>query len=283
MTYWAKAPVPREQIVLISTTLDDRIPDDHVVRVFSEVLAGYDWSTWEAHYHQGIGQPPIHPRVLATVWLYGLRRGVRSSRRLEYMIKHNVDFMWLSEGHTPDHATLSAFRTKFGDELKDLFRHIARVAMEAGFLKLIELATDGTRVKANNSRFETWTAERIAKALEEGAIADVAAYYAGQPQRNPNPVTLAESPPAIVQLVELGDPKRNIPPCAACHRAAAGGPIETPVLAEQWEEYIAQQLRLYASGERRNDVYARMRTVASRLTAKMRWVLGCVIVTCLLV
>src|ERR1043166_5975287 len=91
--------------------------------------------------------------------------------------------------------------------------------------------------------------------------------HAGQPQRNPNPATLAESPRAIVQLVELGDPGRNIPPCAACHRAGAGGPIETPVLAEQWAEYIAQQLRLYASGERRNDVYARMRTIASRLTA----------------
>ena len=80
----------------------------------------------------------------------------------------------------------------------------------------------------------------IAKALDEADIADVAAYYAGQPQRNPNPVTLAESPAAIVQLVELGDPRRNIPPCASCHRPGAGGPIETPVLAEQEREYICR-------------------------------------------
>ena len=51
----------------------------------------------------------------------------------------------------------------------------------------------------------------LAKALHESDIADVAAYYAGQPQRNPNPATLASSSPAIVQLVELGDPRRNIP------------------------------------------------------------------------
>ena len=106
----------------------------------------------------------------------------------------------------------------------------------------------------------------LAKALNESEIADVAAYYAGQPQRTPNPLTLAESLPAIVQLVELGDPHRNIPPCASCHRAGAGGPIETPVLAEQRDEYLIQQLKLYASGERRNDVYARMRLIASRLT-----------------
>ena len=106
----------------------------------------------------------------------------------------------------------------------------------------------------------------LAKALNESDIADVAAYYAGQPQRNPNPLTLAASSPAIVQLVELGDPQRNIPPCASCHRAGAGGPIETPVLAEQLDEYLIRQLKLYASGERRNDVYARMRLIASRLT-----------------
>jgi len=106
----------------------------------------------------------------------------------------------------------------------------------------------------------------VAKALDEAAIADVAAYYAGQPQRNPNPVTLAESPPAIVRLVELGDPRRNIPPCASCHRAGSGGPIEAPILAEQRDEYIVQQLQLYASGKRRNDVYARMRTISAQLT-----------------
>jgi cytochrome c553 len=106
----------------------------------------------------------------------------------------------------------------------------------------------------------------VAKALDEGIIADVAAYYAGQPQRNPNPTTLAEFPPAIIQLVELGDPHRNIPPCSSCHRTGAGGPIETPVLAEQRDEYLLQQLKHYASGERRNDVYARMRLIASRLT-----------------
>ena len=106
----------------------------------------------------------------------------------------------------------------------------------------------------------------IAKALDEPTLADVAAYYAAQPKRNPNPTTLAESPPAIVHLVELGDPSRNIPPCAACHRPGSGGPIETPILAEQGQEYLVRQLKLYASGERRNDVYGRMRIIAAKLT-----------------
>jgi cytochrome c553 len=106
----------------------------------------------------------------------------------------------------------------------------------------------------------------IAKALDEATLADVAAYYAAQPKRNPNPTTLADAPPAIVHLVELGDPNRNIPPCAACHRPGSGGPIETPILSEQVKEYLALQLKMYAAGERRNDVYGRMRTIAARLS-----------------
>jgi cytochrome c553 len=106
----------------------------------------------------------------------------------------------------------------------------------------------------------------IAQALDEATLADVAAYYAAQPKRNPNPATLAESPASIVRLVELGDPSRNIPPCAGCHRPGSGGPIETPILAEQGKEYIVAQLKMYSAGERRNDVYGRMRTIAAKLT-----------------
>ena len=106
----------------------------------------------------------------------------------------------------------------------------------------------------------------VAKALDEPTLADIAAYYAAQPTRSPNLLTLASAPLAIVQLVELGDPSRNIPPCSSCHRPGSGGPIETPILAEQVQEYTALQLKLYASGERRNDVYGRMRFIAAKLT-----------------
>lgn len=137
------------------------------------------------------------------------------------------------------------------------FPHLAGQSGAAIYKQLYDYRT-GSRVHPQMTD--------VAKALDESIIADVAAYYAGQPQRNPNPATLAEAPAAVVQLVELGDPRRNIPPCAACHRSGAGGPIETPVLAEQRTEYIVQQLKAYAAGERRNDVYARMRIIAKELT-----------------
>ena len=113
---WAEAPLVREQIVLFPTSIDEVIPGDHEVRLLDEMLRTLDWTKWEAEYSRRKGQPPIHPRVLASIWLYGLSRKIKSSRPLEYACSHNIDFIWLAEGRQPDHSTLAAFSTKFGTQ-----------------------------------------------------------------------------------------------------------------------------------------------------------------------
>jgi ABC-2 type transport system ATP-binding protein/transposase len=181
MSYWAKAEIDRDQIALIPLTLSDRIPEDHSVRLFWELLSTYDWQPWEARYCGCHGQPPIHPRIVAGVLLYGLTQGIRSSRRLEWACGHAVDFMWLAEGRVIDHSTLCAFRTTFRHELKDLFRHLGRLARVMGVVRLNCVAFDGTRVAANSSRHGTRTAESIeaelAKldALFDGMLAEAEA------------------------------------------------------------------------------------------------------------
>lgn len=165
MVYWAKTPTPRDQQVLFSPTLDAMIDDAHPVRLLEEILAQCDFSSWEATYDGGRGQPPIHPRILAGILLYGLTRSIRSSRQLEYLTGNNIDFMWLSQGHRPDHSTLCGFRRKFHDELKGLFKQLGRIAMTMGLIRLGEITLDGTRVKANNSRFATATGEKLKKRL----------------------------------------------------------------------------------------------------------------------
>ena len=104
---------------------------------------------------------------MAGVILYGLMRRIRSSRQLEYACAHNIDFMWLAEGRTIDHDTICKFRTKFKEPLKELFKQVGRLAMTMGLIRLVEVAFDGTRVKANASRLHTWTAERVEAALRE--------------------------------------------------------------------------------------------------------------------
>ena len=48
-----------------------------------------------------------------------------------------------------------------------MFKQVGRVAMGMGFIRLLEVAFDGTRVKANASRFHTWTAEKVEAVLQE--------------------------------------------------------------------------------------------------------------------
>jgi len=166
MSGWNQAPLPRDQILLFPETLGDRVPQNHSVRLFAEILDGLDWSNWERHYILVAGQPPIHPKIMAGAILYGLTHGLRSSRRLEWACANAVDFMWLAEGRTIDHSTFCDFRTTFKRELKDLFRRIGRVAMHLGLIRLNQVALDGTRVRANSSPHATASAKTLEERLK---------------------------------------------------------------------------------------------------------------------
>ena len=161
--YWSEPLMDREHTRVFFPTLDSMIDEDDPVRLVDEVLTEVDWSSWEAEYNGHRGQPPIHPRYIAGAILYGMYRGIRSSRKLEEACHYRFDFIWLVEGCHIDHTTFATFRTKFRKPLKDLFRQVGRIAMALGLIRLGEVGFDGTRVRANNSRYKT----RTAKTLEE--------------------------------------------------------------------------------------------------------------------
>ena len=165
--YWQDAPMPRSQMVLIPTALEAVIPDDHPVRIVDEILDQMDWTEWESAYHGSFGKPPIHPSVLAKILLFAMIRKIRSSRQIEYSLKHSIDFMWLASGRHIDHTTLSEFRRKHTEALKGIFRQMIQLAMDLKLANLSELCIDGTRVLGDANRYKTWTAKRLARALEE--------------------------------------------------------------------------------------------------------------------
>jgi transposase len=173
--YWQDAPMPREQLVLIPTALEEIIPSDHPVRLVDEILDALDWTDWESSYHpRNFGQPPIHPSVLCKVLLFAMIRRIRSSRQIEYELKHSIDFIWLTSGRRIDHTTISEFRRKNSTELRGIFKQMIKLAINLGIANLAELCIDGTRILGNANRFKTWTTERLAKALEQldGQIAE---------------------------------------------------------------------------------------------------------------
>ena len=104
--------------------------------------------------------------------------------------------------------------------------------------------------------------EQISKALSDGAIADLAAYYAHLPKARTAPTTYDETLPA---LVRVGDPLRNIAPCISCH-GGVDQKFGTPWLEGMPKVYLVAQLEAFASGARRNDSQAQMRNMARAMT-----------------
>lgn len=102
----------------------------------------------------------------------------------------------------------------------------------------------------------------VAKPLDDRSRRAVAAYYASLPVSS-SPASAA--PPPI--LWTQGDPKRGLPPCAACHGAegqgVGGG---QPALAGQPAAYTLDQLKRWKRAARRNDPRGVMATIAAKLT-----------------
>lgn len=102
--------------------------------------------------------------------------------------------------------------------------------------------------------------QALAEGLDEQDIRDLSAFYAQLPR--PSPAPAAEPVP---MLVSVGDPLRNIAPCASCHGGIDLKP-GSPWLEGMPQAYLAGQLRQFASGARRNDPLEIMRNVARQMT-----------------
>lgn len=106
--------------------------------------------------------------------------------------------------------------------------------------------------------------QALAAGLDEAQVRDLASYYASLPRPKNTPVADISTAPA---LVRVGDPMRNVAPCAACH-GGIDRKLGAPWMEGMPKDYLVQQLRDFASGARRNDSHAQMRNVARALTDK---------------
>lgn len=163
---FAQPKAPREQLVLFSQSLDELVAPDDPVRAFWSLLDDINWEPWEEAY-AGCGQPPIHPRYLASAILYGLLHKVRTTRGLEEACRKHLDFIWLLEGFTPDHSTFADFRRRHAEAIKGLHTHIAKALVARREKALLRLIIDGTRFRADSDRYGARTAGTIEAIIRE--------------------------------------------------------------------------------------------------------------------
>lgn len=106
----------------------------------------------------------------------------------------------------------------------------------------------------------------LAKPLADQDMADLSAFYAAQPLPK-GKAAEAGSGNETPGLVNRGDGKRLLAPCAACHgRTGEGSIVDVPALAGQQTGYFSSTMQAYKSGRRSNDIYQRMRLIAQQLT-----------------
>jgi len=99
----------------------------------------------------------------------------------------------------------------------------------------------------------------MAATLTEQDILDLSHYYARLPRY---PTDTLENAPA---LIRVGDPMRNIAPCASCH-GRVDGKVGAPALEGEPKAYLEKQLTAFRDGSRTNDANAAMRSETKLLT-----------------
>lgn len=141
------------------------------------------------------------------------------------------------------------------EKLNDDFPYLHGQVAAALFKQLVDYK-DNTRAHGIMQNFAT--------NLSDKEKADVAVYYASLPLPAPQTTSV---PDAARKLVVKGDGPRLLPPCAACHGGKGEGSIvDIPALAGQNPSYFISTMQAFKEGTRANDIYNRMRIIASALT-----------------
>lgn len=105
----------------------------------------------------------------------------------------------------------------------------------------------------------------IARDLSDAQIAQLAAYYAGQPAPPPAPPGVGE-PSAGKRLFTEGATDRGVPACAGCHGPKGEGNGSFPRLAHQQRAYLLRQLSVLRQSPDSRPMGSVMNVVAHQLS-----------------
>lgn len=158
----------RYQIALLPKSIEDYVGPDDPVRVYDAFVDALDLKElgMEMNPHK-VGNTEYDPRVMLKLFVYGYSYGWKSSRKLERALYHNVSFIWLLGGLTPDHKTIAEFRRKNTEALKRILKQCTRMCMELDLLDGNVLFVDGTKIRANASRTRNHTKHHYEEHLAE--------------------------------------------------------------------------------------------------------------------
>jgi transposase len=156
-------PYTMEQPSLLPPSLEELIPEDHLVRVVNRVMDELDLEPVLNEYKGG-GTSSYHPRMMLKVLVYAYTQRVNSSRQIAKGLRENVNFMWISGNNRPDFRTINRFRSSvMKDGIEVVFGEVLQYLIEGGYVTLENYFLDGTKIEANANKYKWVWAKSTAK------------------------------------------------------------------------------------------------------------------------
>ena len=149
----------RNQMMMCS--LDSMVDPESIVRIIDKFVDGLNLESMGFKKAEAAveGRPSYDPRCLLKLYLYGSRKKLRSSRKLEEAWHLNVEVKWLMSGLEPDFRTISDFRKDNAKCLKKVFHEFNRKL--AGVFTKGFVSVDGSKFQANNSKDNNFTVSKL--------------------------------------------------------------------------------------------------------------------------
>ena len=171
-------PYVMDQPSLLPPSLEELIPEDHVVRAVHAAIEQLDLRILHQQYLGG-GTSSYHPKMMLKVLMYGYVEKMYSSRRIAKALRENVNFMWLSGQNRPDFRTINRFRGEVMKEvIGEVFASVLELLLEQEYVKLEDYFVDGSKLEANarrhsavwaknTQRYKEGVKQKIRELLEE--------------------------------------------------------------------------------------------------------------------
>lgn len=143
----------RKQNLLLPPSLDELVPENHIVRVVDAVIDRIDISDILSTYRGG-GNSAFNPKMMLKVLVFAYLSNVYSSRRIEELLKRDIYFMWLAGMQRPDFRTINYYRGKRLKEGFDaVFTQVVELLHEEGFVSLKVQYIDGTKIESVANKY----------------------------------------------------------------------------------------------------------------------------------
>src|ERR1700746_4219325 len=167
-----------------SFSLEEAVPDDHLVREIAAVL-DLAWVRVElAPYYSSTGRPSIDPELMIRMLIIGYVFAIRSERALCRDVQVNFAYRWFCglsiEDKVPDHSAFSRARNerfRASDIFRSVFERVVGACIRAGLVGGEGFAVDASLIVADANKQRSTPRPQWNKELDTEAVSRATKEY----------------------------------------------------------------------------------------------------------